>query len=136
MDRIGPYSFVRLDSRPQRVAAQWEISARAGINGVGLWNSGVRGEPFVLTSEAVALTYDIGSTFLQDYKQLELYGPVPIACSVAEQGMLYKVLQVRWRPPGVKAFPRIHLANDPTWYTALVWAEWLLLPLDPFIQQP
>lgn len=136
MDRIGPNTFVRLSKVPERVTTSWEIDARAGVDGVALWHTGVRGEPFVVESEAVALTYAAGRTYMLDYKLLELAGPVVVWAGTIEPNLLYKVLRVEFAGPGVKAVPRAHVANDPRWYTALVFARWELLPIDPAVQRP
>lgn len=136
MDKIGPYPFIRLSKPPQRVATQWEISARPGVPGVALWNTGARGEPFTTESEAVALNFAIGRTYILDYKSLELAGPVPVYFGTLEPQQLYKVLKVELTGPGVKAVVRAHLANDTTWYQALVFAQWTLLPVDPYVQRP
>lgn len=136
MDAIGQFTFVRLDKAPERVGAQWEIASVAGIDGVSLWNSGNRGQPFTLMSEAVALSYAAGRTFLKQYKSLELAGPVSIVCGVLENDQLYKVLSVNWHGPGVKRVARAHIGGDTTTYGAIVWATWSLLPIDPFVQSP
>lgn len=135
MDSIGQFQMFRLDKPPERVSAQWQVSARGGINGVGLWNAGIRGEPFTLISEAVALSYAAGRTFLASYKYLELQGPVPVVCGVLEGNQLYKVLKVTSHGPGVKR-AIVRIGGDPTTYGALVYATWTLIAIDPFVQQP
>lgn len=130
MDSIGPFTFLRLSSAPPRVDQQWEIAAWPAISGQALWSLGARGEPFTLTSEAVALTYAYGRDFLAAYKTLELADPVTVSVGTQEPTQLYKVLRVQHAGPGVKAVVRAHVANDPTWYQALVFAEWTLLPIE------
>jgi hypothetical protein len=132
MDQIGNYSFIRLSRPPDRVSPQWSLSARAGVPGLALWNTDARGTPFTVESEAVALTFVLGRTFLMNYKQLETAGPVSVRYGTVEPQQIYKVLKVEWSGPGVKAVARAHVANDPTWYRALVFASWTLLPIDPF----
>jgi len=137
MDKIGSNAFVRLSKSPERVTTSWEVLARAGINGVALWATGVRGEPFVVESEAVALNYIVGRTYMMEsYKPLEAAGPVSVWAGVIEPQQIYKVLKVEYLGPGVKAVVRAHVANDPLWYTALVFARWELLPIDPSVQKP
>lgn len=136
MDRIGGFTFIRLDRPPPRTGAQWEISARSGINGIALYNTGIRGEPFTLAAEAVALNHLVGSTFLAQYKALELTGPVTVQNGLYVPDNLYKVLNVDWDGPGPKAMPRVHVANDPLWYTCVVFTRWTLVPIDPFTQPP
>lgn len=136
MDAIGPFTFIRLSRPPERVGAQWAIAARAGVAGVAIWNTGSRGVPFTVDSEAVALHFVQGRTFLQNYKLLEYAGPVSVYFGTEEPAQQYKVLQVQPIGHGVKAVVRAHVANDSTWYRALVFAQWTLLPLDPFVQRP
>lgn len=135
MDSLGQFPIYRFDRDFPLTSAQWEVSARGGINGVGLFNSGVRGEPFTIISEAVALTYAAGRTFLASYKYLEQQGPVTAVRGGVLQPQLYKVLKVEPHGPGVKA-AIVRIGGDPTTYGALVFAAWLLLPIDPFVQQP
>lgn len=112
----------------------WSPSARSGVSGTALWNTGIRGAPFELDSEAVALNFLYGKTFIHNYKLLELADPVPVFYGTLEEFQLHKVLRVE--VVQVKSVPRIAIANDPLWYTALVFAHWELLPLDPFTQPP
>lgn len=136
MDRIGSNAFIRLSGAPERVSQEWEIAARSGVSGLALWNTGARGRPFAVDSEAVALTFAIGRTYLFDYQALERSGPVQVWFGTLEVQQLYKVLRVQLIGPGVKRVVRAHVANDPNVYTALVFARWELLPLDPFVQRP
>jgi hypothetical protein len=136
MDRIGPFQFFRLSRPPERISAQWEIARHSGIHGIALWNTGLAGEPFTVQSEAVALNFSVGRTFFANYKLLEIAAPVTVSFGIMEFDLLFKVLRVSQTEPGVKACPRVHVANDPTWYTALVFATWELIALDPFVQQP
>jgi len=136
VDSIGQFTFFRMDKPPERVSAQWQISARGGINGLGLWNSGTRGEPFTITAEAVAITYAAGRTFLANYKYLEQQGPVPLICGNQLESMqLYKVLKVTYHGPGVKA-AIVRIGGDPNTYGALVYTAWTLIAIDPNVQQP
>lgn len=136
MDAIGPFTFVRLSGAPDRVHRMWEAERKSGIDGVAIWNCGDQGEPFNLDSEAVALTYAIGRTALAQYQQLEKSGPVAVRVGTLEPMQKYKVLHVRWKGEGVKRVLRAHIGGDPNTYTALVFATWTLLPLDPFVQPP
>lgn len=136
MDSIGPFTFVKLERAPDRTSRQWEIVARAGVHGVSMWDLGERGEPFTLTSQAVAITYAAGRAFLANYKSLEWAAPVEVYFGTIEAGQLYKVLRVQPEGPGVKRVVRAHVANDPITYQALVFARWLLLPINPFVQRP
>jgi hypothetical protein len=136
MDRIGPNTFIRLSRAPERVTTRWDVLARAGVNGVALWAVGVCGEPFVVEAEAVATNFVVGRSLMLEYKLLEAQGPVPVWFGIQEPSHLYKVLKVEFAGPGVKAVPRAHVANDSTWYTALVFSRWELLPIDPGVQRP
>jgi hypothetical protein len=136
VDRIGPFPFIRLSKPPERVQSQWEIGARAGTPGVAMWDTGERGEPFTVESQAVATTFAVGRTYLLDYLTLVKAGYVPVWFGTLEPQQLYKVLKVKLVGPGVKSVPRAHVANDTTLYQALVFAEWELMPLDPYAQRP
>lgn len=136
MDRIGPFPFIRLSGAPDRVSQQWEIAARAGVAGAAIWNTSAHGEPFAVESMAVALNFVIGRTYIFDYKTLERANPVNVWFGTVEVQQLYKVLKVQLVPPYVKRTIRSHVANDPFTYTALVFARWELMPLDPFVQRP
>lgn len=136
MDSIGPFTFTKLFNAPDRVHRMWEEQAKTGIDGVALWNTGDRGERFTIDSDAVALTYEIGRTFLAQYQTLEQAGPVMVRVGTLEPMQKYKVVKVHWRNEGVKRVVRAHIGGDATVYTALVFATWTLLPLDPFVQAP
>lgn len=133
-DRIGPFTFIRLSDPPQRVQAQWEIAARAGVPGVALWDTEERGEPFELESLAVALTYAGARALFLSYLSLVPLGGQQLFYGTLEPQQLYKVLMVTQIE--CKAVPRVHVANDPLSYGALLRARWRLLPLDPLVQPP
>lgn len=136
MDQIGPYTFIRISRPPDRVGPQWALAARSGVPGVAIWDTGTRGVPFQVRSMAVALNFVVGRTFFPSYKTLELAGPVSVRYGTVEAQQVYKVLHVEQGENDVQACPRIAVANDSTWYTAIVMATWTLLPLDPFVQRP
>lgn len=134
MDRIGQFSFVRLDRPPQRASREWEVVARAGVHGVALWDLGQRGTPFQVRSEAVAVNFLQGRSYFANYKTLEVGGAVDCWFGTQEPESLYKVLRVDL--DDVRAVVGAYVANDPTIYRALVMATWTLLPINPFVQRP
>lgn len=135
-DRIGPFTFVRLEGGVPRAQESWELSARAGVGGHALWATGARGEPFTLVSQAVAHTYPVGKVLLQQYVRLVTQPAVSIFKGTIEQAQRYKVLRVVPEGPGVKAVIRAHVGGDGTTYEALVIARWTLLPIDPTVLAP
>ncbi len=135
-DRIGPFEFVRLESSPDRAQESWEVVSRAGVNGTALWQTGSRGETFRIRSEAVAISFAAGRAFLERYTTLVGQGPVLVTHGTVEFQQRYKVLRVVPDGQGVKAVIRAHVGGDPTLYQALVFASWLLLPIDPTILPP
>lgn len=47
---IGPFTFISLDGQPDIPKPSVAMVARAGVDGLGFFNTGTRGEPFVLRS--------------------------------------------------------------------------------------
>lgn len=137
-DRIGNFTFISLSRPPLRTGRDWDVIARSGVDGVAIWSTGDRGEPFTVESLAVAVTFAFGRTFLPNYKTLELLGPVDVQFGTVEQGQLYKILRVHpvGSADGCKAIPRGKVGGDATNYQCLVRAAWTLLPINPFIQPP
>jgi len=133
-DRIGPFSFVRLDAPPQRVQPQWEVAGRAGVPGTACWDTGERGEPFSVGSEAVELTFLDGRQAIQDYLTLVSGPPVTLFYGTLEAAQKYKVLKVELL--GVKRVLGAFIGGSPLIFTALVFARWTLLPIDPFVVKP
>lgn len=47
---IGQFAFVSLDGQPDIPKTRVEVVARPGVDGLGFFSTGVRGQPFVLRS--------------------------------------------------------------------------------------
>lgn len=134
VDRIGPFTFVRLDEPPQHTSAQWEMAARAGVDGVAFWKTGERGEPFTMDSLAVAYTFEEAKTFYPSYLELVKVGAVPVFFGTVEQGQLFKVTKVQLLQ--CKACVKVVVAKQPTPFGAIVRARWTLVPVDPAVNRP
>ena len=108
-DQIGNHAFVSLSAHPQRESHRFKIRSHTGVDGVGLWDLGVAGEPF--TVRAVQFHSDFGAArqFYRDVKTLEAANPVDVAINqVTEPGHKYQVLRVQ--PVAIRA---VVLARGP-----------------------
>lgn len=129
MDSIGSFVFIKLSEPPQRVQEQWERITRPGKDGVSLWSTGTRGEPFSVQSEAWSLTFGDARELAATYAGAPSLGALAVTFGngYAETNHLYKVLAVRIIE--IRAMVAGNIAGDANVYHGLVRAEWTLQPL-------
>lgn len=98
MDSIGSCQFVALHGNPEGPRTLTELIARPGVDGVGLWDAGARGQKFTLRSgRDIANTSD-AEYWLQTYRNLiadGLQDLVHADISYASEGWRVLVLDVR-----------------------------------------
>lgn len=77
-NRIGNFEFVALHGSPLPPTEQPELVARAGVDGVGGWRTGVRGTPFRMLSQVDMPTYEIAGQVSINYTVLIGQDPVSL----------------------------------------------------------
>lgn len=98
-DAIGQFQFIGLHGTCDPPAEQiGPPIVRPGIDGVGLWKTGVRGRPSLLRSVVDAANLAEARAKLVDYLGLIGADPVPLVqhdCDYTAEGWLIAVLGVR-----------------------------------------
>jgi len=73
---IGEFEFLTLHGRPSPPAEQVEVVARGGVDGLGIWRTGVRGQPFRMFSQVDAPSLEIAADEFERYQALIGQDPV------------------------------------------------------------
>lgn len=139
MNKIGPFSILKLSQLPTIGMAQWQRVVRPGVNGVALWNTGERAEPIELESHHPFTTLATAVFTYRGYCRLTLPTARPNLVEIefagaAQRGLdgrpqLYKVLHVGPVPGQVRALVRGHFAGEATNYQAWLCCRWVLQPI-------
>lgn len=129
-DRIGDFTFLKLSGHPLQPKAEWDLEVRPGVDGIGLWRTGIRGEPFQIWS--LVFTYNL-ETAQALYNAYVAHTNVSSGLVVRRAGLdnacRYKVLDVK----PVEGSPRRivgYVGGDNQTYFAELICVWTLLPLD------
>lgn len=100
---IGQFAFISLDGNPDIPKPSVELVARPGVNGLGFFQTGTRGQPFPLRSFTDADTFQTARFLASAYTTL--IGTIqPLVWSglpMAADGIYVEVLDVR--PVDVRA---------------------------------
>lgn len=123
-DQIGRFLVVRLGPLPPPAMSQLEIAARAGVNGVQLWDTGKRGVPFQVDSLAVVRAIPHAHALARLYTTLIGAGAQQIRYASRVLENRYFVLDVQTE---IRALVQGRLARDSINYRAEVRARWTLL---------
>ena len=75
-DSIGSFTFLSLDGPVEGPSEQLVVVARAGVDGVAVWQSGRRGREFVLRSAKDFATQAAAATEFEGYQALQGGNPV------------------------------------------------------------
>lgn len=127
MNSIGDYQFLVLKGRPVLPSLKLEAQVRPGVDGVGLWEIGVKGEPFWLESLDDAEDLDQAETMAYEYFQAMRDNGVSLIIDNWLFGYLFQVLAVEILEVGpvVASSGGRHAPS-----TALVRARWQLIALE------
>lgn len=127
-DQIGRFQFVRLSPLPQNPRPELEIAARAGVDGVQLWDTGSRGTPEQVQSLAAVPNLAVAHALARAYRTLRGDRAQRVRYAQKQLESLYFVVDVQ---ATVRRLIRGHLGGDNRTYGAQVEAVWTLLPIDP-----
>lgn len=77
--KIDAFKMITLHGHPPRVQQELEVVVRPGVNGVGLWKTGVRGRPFSIVSIVDVVNLQVGREFYNAYlATIALPNPIKI----------------------------------------------------------
>jgi hypothetical protein len=105
INKIGGQTFVSLDGIIDRANTKVEVFFRNGLNGVGIRNLGVKGEPFRLTSLNFHTIDDGLSAFFYASAEMDIYnamvggGAVPVIRHSIKEGDFYVIDVQEAAPP-------------------------------------
>ena len=126
---IGPYEVLTISGMPQTIRQQLEIVQRSGVDGSGIYLTGLRGRPFTLRTTVDGIGRINAFLAFEGYTQLVGAEPVGIVHGgvwIGTINALFAVLDVRLVDIG-------HLALSVGGTTAgadtLLTAEWDFLPV-------
>ena len=130
VNKIGPYAFITLRGQPDALKQRLEIVMRRGVNGVGLFRTGIRGEPFSLESAVDAASKAAARTYFRNYKQLIGADPVDLIWSdlELETGGGFQVAVLDVVPLDIRTLASSSGGLNPP---SLGWIEarWKLIPI-------
>ena len=73
---LGPVVFFTIDMPATAAAQQVELESRSGVDGLAIWRTGSRGEPFEITTTIDLVgTLATAQTVLNAYRALQGGGP-------------------------------------------------------------
>jgi len=127
-DYIDVYEFARISTQPHRVGRKFAIRAHSGVDGVGLWDLGLSGEPFTVRALAFFANMILAKAWYATIKDLEGSNPMTVTfADVEEPNHLYQVLNVQPVPGGIRP---VVLGRGPGgFYYARCELEITLLPI-------
>jgi len=129
--RIGDFSFVALSRAFSRPMQQVEREIKPGTDGVSLWRTGKRGEPFELLSFADVADVAAGQALLAAYEDAAGGDPVAAVWDGEEfDGSLF--IHRVMPPPGGLRKTLIGVGGLLGSSHAYLRAIWLVEPLDAF----
>lgn len=134
-NKIGPYPFISLRGEPIPPRQTLQIDDRPGVDGSEVVLTGVKGQPFTLVSMMDAVSFDQGSTFINDYQGLIEQAPVALVRGgVSSDGLGYRVKVLDVRPARIMAMAGAvgNAFNPPS--LAMVECQWDLLAI-PFEEE-
>lgn len=100
---IGDFEFISLSMVPLPPAQQLQIETRAGVDGVALWRTGVRGEPFIVQSFVDVPNLTQAQVLYDTYRTLIGADPVTLIFADIPWADPVVVLNVRPIPNEIRA---------------------------------
>jgi hypothetical protein len=95
LDYLGAIPFARIDFVPSPLDRQFQIASHAGVDGVTIWDAGVRADPVTIRCVGYAATYNLARAAVDAVKALQNAAPVAVTISgLAATGVLYQVTKV------------------------------------------
>jgi hypothetical protein len=134
--RLGDFEFVSLSRALSRPVQSIEREVRPGANGVTLWRTGKRGQPFVLMSFVDCTDTEAALNLLAQYEQLVGGDPVTAKWAgheIAE--LLVFVHQVLPDEQGLRA-TLLGIGGKEGTSHAFLRCHWLVETIDPFSASP
>ena len=124
---IGSIQFLSLSGRPVLPALKLEAQIRPGVDGVGIWEVGIRGEPFFLESVDDAEDTAYAEQMAEDYRDLIQQNGLEVWIADWIFGYLFQVLSVE-----ILEIAAVLTASGgrhcPS--TAIIRARWQLIALE------
>lgn len=134
-DRIGSFTFLRIDGEFPRAKLGLSLERRSGVDGIVIKGVGAAGMPFTVRTKAWAVSYDAALDLPRQYETLIALSAVTAGKGGSvEPQQYYKVLDVR--SVSVRAMIGGRIAGDSTTYLAECICDWDLVPIDPRVQPP
>lgn len=130
INSIGGEQFLTLEGQTERFRRQIEVIQRRGIDGVSIWNMGIRGTPFTLRSKVDAPNKNLARSKYVGYTAMIGNGVYDLFWSslfMATEGIQVAVLDVR--PVDIR---RILTSSGGINPPSLGWCEcdWDLIAID------
>jgi len=100
MNSIGSEQFVEIVGAPDLAKMRLELVERPGVDGTGIWETGIRGKPFTLTTRVDAEDLRAAIEAFGRYCAMPESGPVDVVLqdvSYLTYGINFQVLDVRPR---------------------------------------
>jgi hypothetical protein len=131
-NKIGDFEFITLQGPPPDTLHEAvEVVARRGVDGVALWKSGSRGNPFSWTAGVDIDNFTQAMRQMEEYRELEGADPVKVVFNdhdlSTEEELKFAVLRVSRR-----MVKKITSASGGLSASAGAWleTEWTLIPID------
>ena len=126
---IGNFAFIALDGQPDIPKPSVEVVARPGVNGLGFFQTGTRGEPFVLRSFTDASDFQFARFLASSYTQLigTIQPMIWSGLNMAADNIFVMILNVR--PIEVRAVAG-GMGVTVTNPGAICICEWLMVAVD------
>ena len=134
--RLGEFEFVSLSRALSRPMQTIEREVRPGADGVTLWRTGKRGQPFVLMSFVDCSTVEAALALLKQYEQL--VGDDPVTAKWAGQEVDELLVFVHNVVPDEQGLRAILLGIGGKEGTshAFLRCHWLVETINPFSASP
>ena len=100
INSIGEFQFIALQGHPIPPREQPEVISRGGVDGVGVWRTGKRGEPFELVSQVDVASMDGARRLFKQYVDTIAQDPVVLVqdnYDYSAEGWKVVVLDVQQR---------------------------------------
>lgn len=126
---IGQFAFIALDGQPDIPKPSVSVVARPGVDGLGFFQTGTRGQPFVLRSFTDASDFGFARALASQYTTLigTIQPCVWSGLPMAADGVYVMVIDVR--PVEVRAVAGGYGVTVET-PGAICVCEWLLVAVD------
>lgn len=122
---IGAFVFIKFSRYPGLVAEQVRLETQQGVDGTGVWFTGIRGVPFDLQTVAFFTTMSAGRTAAEQYRLLTDDPPVTVKYDgTAISNHLYQVQRV-----DVLNVEKVWGVVSGTVALCKVTARWQLVPI-------